>query len=84
MVSTRGGVALLVQGRDRLSSSAKLLAPHVATRIWAHAYGPFEYPGDDPSVGCTSHPEVRSVYLIDPGLTLFRPDDCGRVVRRRD
>ncbi|KAF2575062.1 hypothetical protein F2Q70_00004754 [Brassica cretica] len=84
MVSTRGGVALLVQDRDRFSSSAKLLAPHVATRIWGHAYGPFEYPGEDPSVDCTSHPGVRSVSLIDPGLTIFRPGDCGRVVRRRD
>lgn len=71
MVSTREEVALLVQARDRLPSSAKLLAPHVATRIWAHAYGPFEYPGEDPSVGCTSHPGVRSVSLIDPGLTLL-------------
>ena len=62
---------MLVQARDRLTSSAKLLAPHVATRIWVHAYGPFEYPGEDPSVGCTSHPEVRSVSLIDPDLTLF-------------
>ena len=71
MVSTRGGVALLVQARDRFPSSVKLLAPHVATRIWAHAYGSFEYPEENPSVGCTSHPRVRSVSLIDPGLTLF-------------
>ena len=71
MVSTRGGVALLVQARDRFPSSAKLLAPQVATRILAHAYGPFEYPEEDPSVGCTSHPGVRSVYLIDPGLILL-------------
>ena len=69
--STRGRVALLVHARDRFLSIAKLLAPHVATRIWVHAYGPFEYPGEDPSVGCTSHPEVRSVSLIDPDLTLF-------------
>ena len=57
MVSTRGGVALLVQTRDRFSSSAKLLAPHVATWIWTHAYEPFEYPEEDLSVGCTFHPE---------------------------
>ena len=61
----------MVQARDRLLPSAKLLAPHVATRIWAHVYGPFEYPGEDPSVGCISHPEVRYVSLIDPGLTFF-------------
>ncbi|WZZ86038.1 hypothetical protein YC2023_114617 [Brassica napus] len=71
----RGRVALLVQARDRLTSSAKLLAPHVATRIWAHAYGPFEYPGEDPSVGCTSHPWKVS---IDDSIgisidTPFRP-----------
>ena len=70
-ISTRGGVALLVQARDRLLSNAKLLAPHVATLIWTHAYGPFEYPGEDPSVDCTSHPGVRSVSLIDSGLTLL-------------
>ncbi|CAN6910324.1 unnamed protein product [Brassica oleracea] len=34
---------MLVQVRDRLPSSAKLLAPHAATRIWTHAYDPFEY-----------------------------------------
>ena len=72
MVSTRGRVALLVQVRDRFPFSAKLLAPHVATRIWVHVYGPFKYPGEYPSVGCTSHPGVRSVFLIDPGLTFFR------------
>ncbi|WZZ53236.1 hypothetical protein YC2023_053343 [Brassica napus] len=33
----RGGVALLVQARDRLPSSAKLLALYVATQIWVHA-----------------------------------------------
>ena len=33
--------------------------------------GPFEYPGEGLSVGCTSHPGVRSVSLIDPGLTLL-------------
>ena len=69
--STRGGVSLLVQVRDRFSSTANLLAPHVTTRIWIHAYGSFEYPGEDSSVGCTFHPEVRSVSLIDPGLTLL-------------
>ena len=41
-----------------------------------HGYGllhfsPFEYPGDSLSVGCTSHPGVRSVSLIDPDLTLY-------------
>ena len=71
MVSIRGKVALLVQIRDRFPSSAKLLAPHVVTRIWVHVYGPFEYPGEDPSVGCTFHPGVRSVSFIDPGLTLL-------------
>ena len=69
VVSTRGGAALLVQARDRLTSSAKLLVPHVATRIWV--YGPFEYLREYPSVGCTSHPGVRSVSLIDPDLTIF-------------
>ncbi|CAF1889512.1 unnamed protein product, partial [Brassica napus] len=64
--STRGRVALLVHARDRFFSIAKLLAPHVATQIWAHAYGLFEYPGEDLSVGCTSHPGIRSVSLIDP------------------
>ena len=34
-------------------------------------FGIFEYPGDDLSVGCTSHPGVRSVSLIDPDLTLY-------------
>ena len=71
VVSPRGGVALLVQARDRLPSSAKLLGPHVVMRIWAHAYGSFEYLGEDPSVGCTSHSGIRSVSLIDPGLTFF-------------
>uniref|UniRef100_A0A0D3CYL1 F-box associated beta-propeller type 3 domain-containing protein n=1 Tax=Brassica oleracea var. oleracea TaxID=109376 RepID=A0A0D3CYL1_BRAOL len=77
VVSTRGGAALLVQARDRLTSSAKLLVPHVATRIWAHAYGPFEYPGEDPSVGCIFHPEVKSVSLIDPGALNGPPRDHG-------
>lgn len=73
LVSTIGGIATLVQTRNRLSSSAKLLVPHVATRIWIRVYGTFEYSGDDPSVGCTSHPKVRSVYLIDSDLTfVFR------------
>ncbi|WZZ71674.1 hypothetical protein YC2023_083044 [Brassica napus] len=71
VVSTRRGIALLVQARDQFPSSAKLLAPHVATQIWAYVYGPFEYPGEDPSVGCTSHPGVRSVSLIDPNLIQF-------------
>ena len=31
----------------------------------------FESLGEDSSVGCTSHPEVRFVFLIDPGLTFF-------------
>ena len=34
-------------------------------------FGPFEYPGEGLSVGCTSYPGVRSVSLIDPGLILF-------------
>ncbi|CAN6917380.1 unnamed protein product [Brassica oleracea] len=61
---------MLVQVRDRLSSSAKLLAPHAATRIWTHAYDPFEYPGNDPSVGCTSHPgrESRCRVLVADGF----------------
>ena len=63
---------MLVQARDRLPSNAKLLALHLATRIWTHVYGPFEYPEEDPSVGCTFHPEIRSVSLIDACLTLFR------------
>lgn len=71
MVSTGGGVALLVQARDQFSYSAKLLAPHVATRIWIQAYGPFEYPGEDPSVSYTSNLGVRSVSLIVSDLTLF-------------
>ena len=43
----------------------------MATRIWVHAYGPFEYLGEDPSVGCTSNPGVKSVSLIDSGLTVL-------------
>ena len=72
VVSTWTGVALLIQARDRLFSSAKLLALHVVTRIWIHAYGPFEYPGKDPSVGCTFHLKVRYVSLVNPDLTLFQ------------
>lgn len=46
-------------------------------------FDPFEYPEDGLFVGCTSHleirsvflidsyPEVRSVFLIDSGLTFF-------------
>ena len=46
-------------------------------------FDPFEYPGDGLFVGCTSHleirsvflidsyPEIRSVFLIDSGLTFF-------------
>ena len=71
MVSTSGGVTLLVQARDRFPSSVKLLAPHVATRICAHAYGPFEYPEENLSVGCISHPEIRPVSLIDSDLTFL-------------
>ena len=34
-------------------------------------FGLFLYPGESLSVGCASHPEVRSVSLIDPSLTLY-------------
>ena len=41
-----------------------------------HGYGlllfdPFEYPEKGLSMGCTSHPGVRSVFLIDQDLTFF-------------
>ena len=71
VVSPRGGVALLVQARDRLPSSAKLLAPHVATRIWTHTYGSIEYPAEGSIRGLYILPGVKSVSLIDPDLTLF-------------
>ena len=58
VVYTRGGVALLVQVRDRLPSSAKLLAPHVGTRIWTHTYGSFEYPGGG---------SIRGLHLLPGG-----------------
>lgn len=34
-------------------------------------FGPFEYPGDGLSMGCTFHSEIRYVSLIDLGLTLL-------------
>lgn len=37
----------------------------------AHANSSFEYPGEDPSVGCTFHPWIRSLYLIDSDLIFF-------------
>lgn len=85
MVSTREGVALLVNASNRFSSSTKLLAPHVATRIWTHAYGSFEYPGDDPSVCCSSHPGVRSIVAKKESLTrkellpLSREKQCLKI-----
>lgn len=43
----------------------------MTTRMWIHAYGPFEYPEEDPSMSYTFYPEIKFVSLIDPGLTLI-------------
>lgn len=42
--------------------------PHEYERI---VYGSLEYSRKDPSVGCTSHPRVRYVSLIDLRFNLF-------------
>lgn len=61
---------MMVQARVQLFSSVRLLTPHVVTEIWIYIYDPFKYPRKNLSVGCTFHPVVRFVSLIDPDLII--------------